>query len=173
MNGWVYLVVGARGMGKSTFVKDKVSRVPLEARLIYDPNAEYTDLYPYPLLRFEQFLELSTRVQQAFVVYEEATIFIGHQASGQELKELLVRARHTRNTIFLVFHSLRTVPRYIFDLATHMVLFKTADPETFVDKRFEHPLLQEAFLRVKNSELHPIADKPGKFWSDNEIIRIQ
>ena len=68
------------------------------------------------------------------VVFEEATIFFGSKGRNEKMIELLVRSRHSQNTIILVFHSLRALPDYIYELINFIVLFKTQDHEQRVGR---------------------------------------
>jgi len=149
--GKAFIVVGGTGSGKSHLIRQQLEGVNPGARMVFDVQQEYVDLYPYPLLDDEVFLEATTRVQNAVLVYEEATIFFSNRGSSKLLRRVLVGKRHTGNTIFLVFHSLRAVPRYIYDLCTHVILYKTNDTESMVSTRFENDKFTAMFLRLKDA----------------------
>lgn len=151
IGGKAIIVVGARGQGKSTFIKQSLQGV--KRLLIYDVNGEYGNK---EVPTFQDFVELATKQVKTIIVFEEATIFIGHSSSSEKLREILVRARHTENTIFLVFHSLRAVPRFIYDLCTDVVLHKTNDNPDFIMKRFENKALLIAFNVIQKQP-------PGKY----------
>lgn len=172
MGGKSLIICGARGMGKSTFVKNALEKVPLNNRFIYDVNAEYLHLYNKPLLPFGEFVEQASKLKNAVICFEEATIFLNNKGSNMQLVEILVRLRHTNNTCFLVFHSLRSIPRYVFDLCTHLVLFKTNDNISQVEKRFENELLSKAFLSIKNSPML-VNQQSKKEYSPCKIISLQ
>lgn len=155
MSGKAFIVVGGTGRGKSTFVKKCLDKVNKDAILLYDVNNEYSVYYPHPFLPIEQFTEKSTTVRSAVIVYEEATIFFSNRSSNDSLREILVRKRHTNNTIFLVFHSLRNVPRYVYDLCNYVVLHKTNDSKSLVESKFDDERLTKVFDRVlKNTDPH-------------------
>lgn len=171
IKGKVLILVGAKGMGKTSFVRDMLSKVPPKNRMVYDVNAEYTDLYQHDLEQsYEEFLEESVLVRDAFVVYEEATIFVGHSSNSRQIKELLVRTRHTGNTVVFVFHSLRTVPRFVFDLSNFVILFKTADTVKLVEKNFDN----EAFTQVfKEIQAAPMLKGKTRPYSPHKVFEVQ
>lgn len=171
MSGKSIIFVGGTGAGKTTKIRKYLSSVHPKARLVYDVNAEYTDLFPYPLTDFETFAENATKVSNALIVYEEATIFLSNRGSNDLLRDVLVRKRHTNNTIFLVFHSIRSIPRYIFDLSTHVYLHKTNDSKSTVETRFENELFTACFLRIKNAPWNYNEDT-GKQYSPSELFSI-
>lgn len=145
IGGKAVIIVGARGSGKSTYIKKHIQGI--SRVLIYDVNGEYQtgdDLLP-----FQEFVKKAANQVKTIIVFEEATIFIGHNTSSETMREILVRARHTENTIFLVFHSLRSVPRWVYDLCTDVILHRTNDASDFVLKRFENKSLLDAFNTIQ------------------------
>ena len=154
-NGKVTIVVGGRGTGKTTLVREYLQSVNPGARMVYDPAAHYLDLYNHKLLPFEVFKYKATQVEKACVVYEEATINFSNRGDDKDLKNLLVMSRYKNNSIFLVYHSLRAVPRYIFDLCNYIILFKTNDAVKKIESKFESDLLADMYSRVKaNKNFH-------------------
>ena len=157
MSGKAFLVVGGTGTGKSTFTEGCLKQVNKSAILLYDVNNEnrYKPYVTGPLPTIETFVEKTTTVQNAFIVYEEATIFFSNRSSNDSLREILVRKRHTNNTVFLLFHSLRTIPRYVYDLCNYVILFKTNDSRGLVESKFNDERLTACFLRVQqNKDTH-------------------
>lgn len=155
MSGKAFLIVGGTGRGKTSFVARCLSKVNKTAIALYDVNNE-TAYKPYTLAgdlpTIEAFTEKTTRLRDAVIVYEEATIFFSNRGNNDSLREILVRKRHTNNTIFLVFHSLRNIPRYVYDLCNFVVLFKTNDSGKLVDANFQDERLSTCFERVKNNK---------------------
>jgi adenylate kinase family enzyme len=147
-----FIIVGGTGAGKTTFVKKSLDKVDKRSIMLYDINAEYKDYFEKPLLNIEDFAEKASHIENAVIVFEEATIFFSNRSSNDYVREILVRKRHTKNVIFLVFHSLRTIPRYIYDLCNYVVLFKTNDSRTLIDNKFTDDRLTQVFERVKKSK---------------------
>jgi len=170
MAGSAILVVGARGMGKTTYIKNMLNKVHPSARIVYDVNGEYSDFYKEKFnTDFEMFVEKTNKVRNAVIVFEEATIFLSYGGSPQAVRELLVKARHTGNTIIFVFHSLRSIPRYLFDLCNYVVLHKTNDSEGVVQYKFENEEFTEIFLKVKNADF---LTSNGKKYSPHVVYSI-
>lgn len=151
----VYAIIGGKGTGKSTFVKERLKQVNPRAIFINDVNQEYTEIKEMPYMDSDDFTILAAKLQNAVIVFEEATIFFGTHSQNKAMKNLLVRSRHTKNTIFLVFHSLRSLPTYIYELINFIILFKTNDNTKVIDSRFNVPELTELSERIKdNNDLH-------------------
>ncbi len=160
MEGKVFLVVGARGSGKTYFLRSKLALVHPDARLVYDLPAQYKDLYPYPLPDFDEFTKKGTQVSGAVILIEEATVTLSNRGSDKDVKNFLVKSRYMGNTIFIVFHSLRSVPRYIYDLTEFIILFKTNDSPDLVWDNFKHEILLQKFNEIKAADW--IADNSVK-----------
>jgi ABC-type Mn2+/Zn2+ transport system ATPase subunit len=143
-------IIGTTGTGKTTFVKDRLKNANKNSIYLYDVNNEYTEFYDYPFVSMDLFLEKAIKLKNAVIVFEEATIFFSNKSSNKEITELLVRKRHTKNTIFLIFHSLRSVPRNITDLVNHLIIFKTTDSEQVVKNKFSDDRITDVFNRVKD-----------------------
>jgi ABC-type sugar transport system ATPase subunit len=151
----VILIVGKRRSGKTTDLRNMLKDVHPEALLLHDISSQFTDLYKKPFLPIREFTKLCKKVSSCVIAFEEATIFIGHHKL-EDVAEFLVTSRHRKNTIIFIFHSLRSVPRYIYDLSNMVILHKTQDSLSFVQGRFEDENLNAAFVKV-NSMASPYA----------------
>ncbi len=171
IGGQAIIVVGGTGMGKTTFNKQCLSQVNKDIICLYDVNREYTEFLPenYVLPKFQDFCKNATALTKHVVVYEEATMFLSNKGSNELLIEQLVRKRHTENTYFLVFHSLRSVPKYLLSLCNMIVLHKTNDPLDLVEK-FDCPQLTKAFTEIKNAGM--LQGSSGKLYSPNKIVKL-
>jgi hypothetical protein len=147
-----YLIVGSTNTGKSTFLRSKLMKVSNKRSIIiYDVNNEHSDLYPYKFMDFEPFMLKLTKVSNAVIAIEEATIFFNNRSTSDELNKLLVEKRHSNNYIFLCFHSLRSVPRFVYDLCNYITLFKTNDSPSMIEQKFKDERINEMMVRIKAS----------------------
>jgi len=148
MSGIASIMIGKRGCGKTTLSKQLLDARPKGMPVIvYDINNEYKDYYPEPFQDFDVFLvKISDEnVRHTYVLVEEATIFFNVQSNYMEMKNLLVRARHTGNIIQLNFHSFSSTPKGIYNLLDYVTVFKTNDNEKSVTDRFDHPGVVQAY----------------------------
>lgn len=162
MGGKAFAIVGMRGSGKSTVLKSKLKLVNPDALLIYDPQAEYLDLYNHPLIPFDEFTNKCTNVSNAIIAIEEATIFLSNRGSNSDVRDFLVSARHRNNTFFLVYHSLRSIPRYVFDLIDYIILLKTNDTAEDVQTKFRHSGITNSFNKISSENWIPNNSQNGR-----------
>ena len=142
MSGIASICIGKRGCGKTTLSKQLLDKRPKGMPcMVYDINNEYQDYYPEPFEDFDVFLYKISgeEIRRHYILIEEATIFFNTQSNFYEMKNLLVRARHTGNIIQLNFHSFSSVPKGIYNLLDYVTVFKTNDSEKNVTDRFDHP----------------------------------
>lgn len=131
----VFIVIGARGTGKTTLLKQRVEKFS-GYKHIYDlQRVYYNDDRPLPTI--EDFTLKASKLKDSLIVYEESTIFFPNRGNNKELRQNLVQARYNRNIIFLVYHSICAVPYYVYDLADCVILFRTQDEENRVTHKYE------------------------------------
>lgn len=148
MSGIASIMIGKRGCGKTTLSKQLLDARPKGMPcIVYDINNEYQDYYPKPFEDFDVFLiKISGEdIRRTYLLIEEATIFFNIQSNYIEMKNLLVRARHTGNIIQLNFHSFASVPKGIYNLLDYVTVFKTNDNLDNVTNRFDHPGVIQAY----------------------------
>lgn len=156
MAGVRHIVVGFSGCGKTTFTKDLLKNKPEDLPLIiYDINREYTDFYPAPFIDFDDFLTMAVEKKHNYMIFEEATIFFDSHKTAEEMKNLLVRARHTGNYIQLNFHSFSSIPKYIKNLIDYITIFNTGDSEKDVTDKFGKGKIYDTFLKVRAKKNDP------------------
>jgi hypothetical protein len=152
MAGLAFICVGRRKTGKTTLSKKLLSArkngIPC---IVYDINNEYKEFYPEKFEDFDVFLKKIVELRGHYILIEEATIFFHNTSSSMEMKNLLVRARHTGNIIQLNFHSFSSVPREIYSLLDYVTVFKTNDSEKMLE-RFDSPKLLAAFNKIRESK---------------------
>lgn len=155
MAGIAFVLIGRRKTGKTTlskkFLEGKKSNMPV---MIYDINKEYGKYYPEKFVDFEVFLDRITdeKVKNTYILIEEATIFFDTSDRNEQMKNLLVRARHTGNIIQLNFHSWLSVPKNIFNLLDYVIVFKTNDTIMTVKQKYDNPDLINAFYHARDSK---------------------
>jgi GTPase SAR1 family protein len=155
MQGIRTICIGASGTGKSTLTRKMLENKPEKMPcLIYDINQEYLDFYPEPFEDFDLFLNklVLPTTKHHYIIIEEATIFFNSHSNEVEMKNILVRARHTGNIIQLNFHSFASVPKGIYNLLDYVIIFKTHDNELSVKQRFDHPKVLESFNECRQSD---------------------
>lgn len=149
------LIIGMSGQGKSTYVKKQIGMHP---QLVYDVQNEYNHL-PFDVSKsiarvspltmgFKDFAALVEKTRKKIIVFEEATVFLKGQV-GQKVRGIMVGARHTRNNIFMIFHSIQTVPPDVFLITDIVVLFKTNDNPDIVRKKY--PVLMDSFSALQRA----------------------
>ncbi len=130
------LVIGARGQGKSTFIKKMITG---QHNYIFDVQNEYTDFNPAPHLDRDLFIKECLNFVDTYCVFEEATGFFRGSLS-QNVDKMMLGARHTRNRYIFCFHNIQAVPPQIMLMINYVVLFKTADEPRIVKNKY-HRLL--------------------------------
>jgi AAA+ ATPase superfamily predicted ATPase len=155
MAGIVTILIGRRKTGKTTlskkFLDNRPSNMPV---MIYDINKEYSKYYPEKFVDFDIFLSKITdeKVRHTYILIEEATIFFDTSSRFEEMKNLLVRARHTGNIIQLNFHSWLSVPKNIFNLSDYIIVFKTNDTIMTVKSKYDNEMLLNTFDEANKSK---------------------
>ena len=151
--GFAGLNVGRTKTGKTTFCKYLLTQVPeTMEKHIYDVNNEYKEFYTEPFVTFSDFMERIKPVTNSFILIEEATIFFEVRSTDKILKEMLVRKRHTGNVIYLNFHSISAIPKYVFNLVNYVTIFKTNDTDETVKKKFDGEKFMRTYQKVRGSD---------------------
>lgn len=154
MDGKIIFIVGGRGTGKTTELRGYTEKTHPDALLLYDAGGNHKDYYKRPLLEIDEFVTACRKIENGVMAFEEATIFFRHSPM-KDVVDFCVKSRYRQNTIFFVFHSLRSIPFYIYELADFIILFKTKDTEKIVRERFDDDDLINVFNRVNASpDLH-------------------
>jgi hypothetical protein len=165
MKGNLYIIIGAKGQGKSTITKKMIEGKPQH---IFDVNNEYTDLtedweqsdksrcIDMDIKNFV-FLCQEKHINNRYIVVEDATGFFRGNVSSSTI-QMLQGSRHQKNNYILLFHSIRSVPKQLFDFCNVVVLYKTNDVQEEVKKKY--PMLYAAHCRVmKNPKYKPVIIK--------------
>lgn len=155
-------------MGKTHFTKNRIAG---KNCFVYDVNNEYTEL---PIHVPEAFGKKGQVIRQAktfarsrfspmygddvdfmneckkkvntICVFEEATGFL--MANTTKLfKGTLANKRHTNNYYILLFHTIATVPKFIFGMSNDIILFKTLD--SLADVKKANPRLLQSYFTMQ------------------------
>jgi hypothetical protein len=160
MEGIRVICIGRSGCGKTTLSKNMMNNAPKGMPfIVYDINNEYQDYYPEKFIKFTEFLEKLVEldsegynvINHHYILIEEATIFFNTHSNFEEMKDVLVRARHTGNIVQLNFHSFSSVPKGIYNLLDYVIVFKTNDNEKSITDRFDNPKVLEAAREARVS----------------------
>lgn len=170
MSGKAILVVGARGTGKTYGNRKMIEKTHPQARLILDVNGEYKDLFPNDPIEFDAFTKVAKTVKKAVILIEECTIYLSNRGNNSDIRDLLVKARHNDNTIIMVFHSFRSIPKYVYDLCNMVIIYKTADNAELISTAFEDEKLTAAFNEIKAAPW--LKNDQGKTYSPHKIYSI-
>jgi hypothetical protein len=158
----LYILIGRPGVGKSPFVRKFIDG---RRCLIFDIQNEYGERTKYdnqipvglssdnskPRSRFvgtdvDKFIDCANTKTKTVIVFEEATAFFVGKTE-KALRRYIINRFHTGNISLFIFHSIQSVPPFIFDLCNYIVLFKTND--LFDNVRRKRPELVDAFQKLK------------------------
>jgi len=124
-------VVGSTGVGKTTFVKGIIKDVHSTNIIKYDPFNEYKKGYN---IEIDNFLQLDYK--NKLILVEEATSVLSFY-NRIDIIKMLTRRRHNNVSSIFVFHSIRTIPVYIFDFLDGIFFFRTNDRRDIVEKKYK------------------------------------
>lgn len=161
-----FCIIGMTGTGKTTEAKKLLQSFAISDKLIYDINGEYSEYSQGKLLSIQEFIKKASSVNNSIILFEESTIFFSNRGRSEEVIDILVRKRHTNNIPIFIFHSIRSVPKYILELIDYFYIKKTNDNYSDVKKLFKRSadfILEETekgykenpyfCLKVKGSDL--------------------
>jgi type IV secretory pathway VirB4 component len=154
----ITLICGGQGTGKTTFVKSCI--VNPKRGIILDINNEYKEFDTLGAHRvtekFRDSLENISALDGITLVVEEATVFFSNRKYDEKLCEMIVRKRHQKNDIFLIYHSLTDIPDYLLRLSDYLWLFKTKDNPTRIESKYKDmDEVKKGFYEVrKNKDVH-------------------
>ena len=159
------IYIGHTGMGKTTRVK-KALKASKKQKYIFDVNNEYNDYRREIDADFNKFMENAKNATDTDIVFEDATGYLTGK-TADEMRKLIVAKRHTRNNIIMLFHSISSVPPFIFQLANWIVLLKTSDELKTVKSKKEN--LINPFLKLRSMPMQK--SKEGAIFSPSLQIK--
>ncbi len=109
-------------MGKTTFLKKNVAKYQ---------NAIVMQLfktdYGCEQFFYKDFEKIDKRLVNKRIIIEDATQLIASNTKNI-IKELVVSSKQLGSDVFLVFHSIDSVPPFLYSLFNRIILFKSATP---------------------------------------------
>ena len=141
-------VIGAMGQGKTTFIKNLLSNYDPKNIIVFDPNSEYKEFSNNIFYDKEKFLKKVKKVKNKIVVFEEATAFF--YGKNDDFINLLIRMRHLNVASIFVFHSIRSLPVFIFDFLNYMFIFKTNDRPSLILSKYKGVFTEKDLEKIQN-----------------------
>jgi len=176
------ILVGEQGRGKSTEAENIVKTFGNKDLFVFDINGTYAKFKNNKikgLPSMEQFLEISEKVKNSVIVYEEATIFFGNKGRSESIVNQLVRNYHTKNVIVFIFHSIRSIPVEIMDFVQFIKVWHTNDRKSLIEQKYRDDIdFLNVFTSVydktlgteKNRDTGVFSDERSKeFYHYNEV----
>lgn len=137
---YVACIIGMRGQGKSTFIKNMIEGQP---NYVFDFQQEYNEFNHAPHIDRDLFIKECMSYTDTFCIFEEATGFFSGRISA-DTDRMILSARHSNNRYIFCFHSITSVPPRIMNMLNFVVLFKTADEPSAVKRKYSR--LYKPFL---------------------------
>jgi GTPase SAR1 family protein len=181
----VNLVVGAKGYGKSTWLKNHLAKHPKRNQLVYKNAGRISDpaFSSFPLVPFYSYrggrakisdfdVEYREFIDQVYKHFKNGVVVVDDASFYEqdnitpELKRLIVMNRGPAIDVYLVFHGLSDVPIKLFSYINNIILFHTTDSFTYKKSKIpEMRDLQDAAdhqaeeVRRKGKYIEPVVVK--------------
>jgi hypothetical protein len=177
MLGKCIVIAGGKGTGKSTILRNLISKIPTQSLLLYDVNNEHKEFNRYVdgtgktyLPDINDFILQASLSENVVIACEEATIFFTSHNKSFDMQSILTRARHTHTGIIFVFHSLRAIPDYMITFINHLIILKTmGDTPEKIDKKFNNEEILQAYKRIESA---PWLQHNGCRYSPHEVVNL-
>ena len=123
-NGKVFIVVGGRGVGKTTY---------LETLLKGKKNVVVFQLFKdnrYPTAEKRLFADfaINKTLCNKRIIIEDSTQLIAANPKN-DIRQIVVSSKQLGSDVFFVFHSVNVVPPYLWSLFDYCILFPCAEPK--------------------------------------------
>lgn len=134
LEGRVYFLFGTTGTGKTTFIQEKLDKIPLPKK-IFDLDGEFSKYgakqindkdVPNEMAKFKNDV---SRLKNHCIVFSEAGMFFAHGESATfdfTMRRILKSARRYGNFVFFDFHSLSEVPTKMLKFCNFLIMKKTS-----------------------------------------------
>lgn len=136
--GVAIVLIGYQGSGKTPRIKELMKTANMPNNIAFDPRGEYDPNEFTIFHNFKVFKDFIFKVKNSFIIFEEATGYIG-SFSDIELQNLLIGVEHNRNIIVFAFHSIKRCPLFLLELSRFIILLDTQDSPESVKR--DRPLL--------------------------------
>lgn len=150
----VIIICGQRGSGKTTLTKQIIEKH--NSIYLFDINKEQSYLSiknkAAGITDFKKFVEGTKNLENSFIIFEEATIFFNYGRTADEVTQLMVQARHRKLNLIFVFHSLLSLPTHLTSLADYILLKRTKDNPTTIERKFkDYEEIKAAFYALRDN----------------------
>jgi hypothetical protein len=135
-SGFVYLVAGGQNVGKSKIVIE-MTKASNRHTYVYDHRREYLERFGKSNCTIfydrEQFFSKIPKMYNGNIIIEEGTTFLKFQ-KDDAMSDVLSGAFHNGNIIYILFHFVEAIPKYILSMSHVLILFRTGDDEALVQR---------------------------------------
>lgn len=123
-NGKVFIIVGARGTGKTTYLEQalKGKNNVVVFQLFIDER------YKGHEKRLYQDFKIDNTLVNKRIVIEDATQLIGCNPKN-DIRKIVVSSKQIGSDVFFIFHSFNVVPPYLWQLFDYCIVFPVAAPK--------------------------------------------
>lgn len=123
-NGKVFLIIGGRGTGKTTYLERllKPKKNVVVFQLFLDEH------YKYAEKRLYQDFAINKSLINKSLVIEDATQLIGSNPKN-DIRKIVVSSKQMGSDVFFVFHSANVVPPYLWQLFDLALFFPSSLPK--------------------------------------------
>ena len=162
----IFIAVGGRGTGKTTYLKTIADNHNSKKVLVYDTDDNKKWNYPY--ISVEQLAfwksgkyklidansenvlnEINNHIKDTFLFIEDATKYINSSIS-KSLKNFLLASKQRNVDVIITYHSFRRIPPDLLNFTNGLIIFKTnEDIREFKSKIPNFELVSEIYTQVQ------------------------
>ena len=119
----IFLVVGKKGTGKTTFVLNKKTDKKLTVYITdrFLSEMDENDI----ILHYSKLKEVANFLQNCKIIYDDCRNYIvGNSETYKIVEKILINSRHCENEVYLIYHSINEIPERFFSKCDFILLFK-------------------------------------------------
>lgn len=147
--GKVFLIVGGRGSGKTTWIE---THVPPAAAVVVEMFVVADRYRGFDRRRRFDDLKISECVNRRIILEDATQLIMG--GASLRVRKLVVSSKQIGSDIFIVFHSLNVVPPFLLAMFDYIVLFKS-EPPTAAKLAPYLPKIQQ-LMKLKKKKYEPL-----------------